>query len=177
MSSSPIFYWNEKLGKSIPHELVLTWKITGAKTVVPHLLSLPVYTTFDAIASQSTIDSFLQTTNEFTIAQFDATAMGTDAFGCLVNMSGATSQQTSTTFGGLVGQVASASVMEASVFSGTYNATTVNANANSGSLTASTLETAFAVGAYGNLAFKMVASGLDALTSGIIVVRLLVVMK
>lgn len=163
--SQPIFYWNEKLGKTQAHKLVFEFQITAAKTVAPKPLGQPVLTTFDALASQSVIDTFLGTTNEFLLAQFDATSMGTDAFGMLVNL------------GGSLGQAASGVVMHASVFSGTYNATTVNANAIAGSLTASTLETAFAVGANGNLGVKLVAAGLDALTSGIIRVECQVVFK
>lgn len=162
--SVPVFMWNESLAKTIPHPLVFSYKITAAKTVVPHVQGLQsaVLSTFDAIASQSVIDTFLGTTNEFLVAQFDATSMGTDAFGCIVNMKG---------------QGAQAAYMNIRVYSGANLATEVTVAASGGSLASSTLETAYALGSQGNLAFKSVLSGVDALTSGIIECRLFWVAK
>jgi hypothetical protein len=102
------------------------------------------------------IDTFLGTSSEFTLAQFDATSMGADAFGVIVNMAG---------------QVASAGAMSAACKSGTGLATVVTRDALSGTLTASTLETAFAVGANGNLGIKIDFGNtpdFDGLTSGLI---------
>jgi len=162
----PIQYWNEKMGKSLVRKLELVWNITAAKTVSPALSGLPVLTAFDAIASQSVIDTFLGTTNEFLVAAFDATAMGNDTFGGIVNTSG---------------QAAKLAYMDARCYSGTGGSTEVlRASAASASLTASTLVTECALGANGNLAFKVDFGNtpdFDGLTSGIIVVKLMWVSK
>lgn len=157
--ANSIFMWQESLEKTVPHELKLCYKITAAKTVVPQLqgLQAAALTAFDAIASQSVIDNFLGTTNEFLVAAFDATAMGTDAFAVIVNMKG---------------QAAQIAGMDVRLLSGTNGATETIASANPGTLTASTLETAYAIGADGNLAIKTVLTGIDVLTAAQIVVTL-----
>ncbi len=153
--SVPVFTWNESLAKTIPHPLVFAYKITAAKTIVPIVQGLQsaVLTAFDAVASQSVIDSFLGTTNEFLVAAFNATAMGTDAFAMILNMKG---------------QAAQAAWVNIRIYSGSELGTEVTVAAVGGVLTASTLETAYALGANGNLAVKSVLAGVDALTSGII---------
>jgi hypothetical protein len=154
----PIQYWSEKVGKTVPRELELVFKITGAKAVSPAVQGLPVLTAFDAVASQAVIDSFLGTSSEFLVAAFDATAMGTDAFAGIVN---------------LAGQAASLVSVSAKVASGTAGVTQANYEfVSSAALTASTLVAECALGASGNVAFKLVSTGLDALTSGMIVVKL-----
>lgn len=159
-------YWNEKLPKSLPRKLELCWNITAAKTVSPCVAGLPVYSTFDAISSQSVIDGFLGTTNEFLVAAFDATAMGADTFGGIVNLSG---------------QGAKLVYMDARCYSGTGGSTEVErVVASSSALTASTLATECALGANGNMAFKVDFGNtpdFDGLTSGLIVVKLMWVAK
>ncbi len=88
MADTSLFYWNQKFGKTQPRELKLIWTITGAKTVSTVPIGAPVLTAFDAISSQSTIDNFLGTVDEFLIIDFDSTAMGADAFACIINMGG-----------------------------------------------------------------------------------------
>lgn len=160
-NDTSLLYYSDKLGKTIPRCLTLQWQITGAKTVVPLYPGLPVYTTFDAIAAQSTIDNFLGTTNEFLISQFDATAMGADTFGGIVNMLGQ---------GGKLG------AMEDMCYSATGGGTLVTrAVVSSTTLTASTLATECALGAFGNMAFKIDFGNtpdFDGLTSGMIIVKL-----
>lgn len=159
MSDTSLFYKNEKLGKTQVRVLHLPFKITAAKTVAQVPLGQPVLTTFDAIAAQATIDDFLGTSSEFTIAQFDATAMGADTFGGVVNM---------------LGQVKAVSMMEAVCYSAS-GATSVLRGCQGVGLTASTLETAYALGAYGNLAFKVDFGNtpdFDGLTAGQIIIKL-----
>lgn len=160
-ASTPLFYWQEKLGKTQPRIAIFAYDITAAKTVSPRVFGYPVTTTFDAIAAQATIDDTLGTTNEFLISAFDATAMGNDTFGGVV---------------GMANQASSLLWMEAKCYSGTGGSTMVERTVKaSSSLTASTLATECAVGAYGNLAFKVDFGNtpdFDALTSGLIVVRL-----
>jgi len=152
-------------------ELILKWNITGAKTSTPLPLNRSsVLTVYDAISSQSTIDDFLGSTNEFLIAQFDSTAMGTDAFGFLINMSGQAPGLTTTTNKAQAAQLLAATI---SLYSGANGATVVNEGVVSvTTLTSSSLSTQCAVGSYGNLAMRAILTGLDALTSGLIVARL-----
>lgn len=162
MADTSLFYWQEKFGKTQPRIMTLMWQITAAKTVSTVPMGTPVLTTFDAISSQSTIDNFLGTSSEFTIAQFDSTAMGADAFACIINM-------------GTPGQTYSAMGFEISCYSGTPPTTEVRRFSPAGGLTASTLETALGVGAYGNMAFKVDFGNtpdFDALTSGYILAHI-----
>lgn len=165
MADINLFYWNEKFGKTQPRYLTLIWEITGAKTVVTIPAGPPVLTTFDAISSQSTINSFLGTTDEFTVAQFDTTSMGADAFGCIINM---------------LGQAQAVTGFEISCYSGSGLTTEVRRASLPDGLTDSTLETAVGLGADGNIAFKVDFGNtpdFDALTSGLIIARVYWVSK
>ena len=157
MATSPgLFFWQDKIGRNNPHVVQFLFQITAAKTVSQLPQGTPTLTSFDAIASQSVIDDFLGTTNEFLAAQFDATAMGVDAFACICN------------FGG---QGDALYAVEAYVDDLT---TRVEKSLPSvATLTSSSLTNQCAVGANGNLAVRLVMTGLDALTSGIISVRFL----
>jgi hypothetical protein len=156
MAVSSLFYYNDQLGKVVPNELVLQWKITAAKTVVPIVANSAHLTAFDAIASQSVIDGFLGTTNEFLVAAFDATAMGANAFAVILDMNG---------------QAKSLLSVSARVLSGSNGATVAECGKVAEGLTASTLVCQGALGSQGNLAGRFVLSGLDALTSGLLEVR------
>lgn len=160
--------YNPVLTQGVGRLLTLNWKITAAKTVsaLPIAGGAASMVVFDAIAAQSTIDNFLGTTNEFLISQFDATAMGANATGIIVNMAGQAAD--------LVGFE---SVL--------YYTTTLPGDTNivrsinaSTTLTASTMTNECAVGAYGNIALKMSWSGtIDALTSGWIVAKIYLISK
>ncbi len=160
MTATSLFYYNDQWGKVVPRCLRLEYKITGAVTasaIVPNSGSL---ITFGAIASQAVIDDYLGTTSEFLVAAFDATAMGADAMGGIVQLGG---------------QAQAATMMVAECYSGTGGSTLVTRQVQAGTLTASTLETAYALGADGNLAFKIDwgnTPDFDALTSATIVVSL-----
>lgn len=157
MADTSLFYYNSAFGKTQPRSLKLIWSITGAKTVSTVPIGAPVLTAFDAIAAQATINDFLGTVDEFLIVDFDGTAMGADAFACIINMGGQASQ--------LLG-------FEIECFSSTGGSTLVTRSSLNAGLTASTLETACELGAYGNLAFKVDfgnSPDFDGLTSGMIV--------
>lgn len=157
MANGPsIFLFNANLPQI--KTMRLLWKITAAKTVSPLPISnSAVYSTFDAIAAQSTIDNFLGTTSEFTIAQFDATAMGADTFGVLVNMQG---------------QALSIQSMVARCYSNTGGLDLVTRQCQaSTTLPDSTNATEIAVGADGNIGLIVVFGNtpdFDGLTSGTI---------
>jgi hypothetical protein len=158
MSQASLMYWQDQHGKTQPRVLRLQYKITGAKTVAPLVPNSVALTAFDAIASQAVIDAHLGTTNEFLLAAFDATAMGNDAFAAIVDMKGQAKQVLH-----MVARCYSASN------------TVVTRQVQGGALTASTLETAVAVGADGNIACKVDFGNtpdMDALTAGTIEIEI-----
>jgi len=156
MPVSSLFYYNDQLGKVVANDLILQWKITAAKTVVPVVPNSAQLSSFDAIASQAVIDNFLGTSNEFLVSAFDATAMGTNAFAVIVDMGG---------------QAKSLLSVTARVLSGSNGATVAECGKVAEGLTASTLACEGALGSQGNLAGRFVLAGLDALTSGLLEVR------
>ncbi len=162
MSETSLFLYQDKFGRTQPRVLHLLWKITGAVTVVPVPIGVPVLTTFGAISAQSTIDNFLGTTSEFNYLAYDATSMGTDAMGVIVNMAG---------------QARRVDGVIARTYSGTGGATVYQAGAWANGITATTLETAAACGysssiaGSGNIAVKVnfaQTGSFDSLTSGFI---------
>lgn len=152
-------YWNDQLGKVDPNVTRLVFNITGAKTNSPAVPNSAQLNFYDALASQSVIDNFLGSpANQFLLAAFDATAMGTDAFGCIVN------------FQGQVKQLLSATV---TTYSGTGGGTVFPLRvAPVSALTASSLTTQAAVSSSGNVALRAILTGLDILTAGQIEVEL-----
>lgn len=146
--------WNESVQASQPLVLDYVFEITAAKTVkaVPSVL-----TAFDAISSQSVIDSFLGTTNEFLVAAFDSTSMGTDAFAMIINMGG---------------QAKSVVKVDAMLYTAAGAVTSEKHVLSSAALTASTLETKIAKGADGDIGVKLVLTDLDSATSGHIHVQI-----
>lgn len=155
-------YWSDAAQRGEALQLDLLYKITGAKTV-SDLNSNVAMTAFDAVASQAVINDFLGTTDEFLVAAFDATAMGTDAFAVIVNMAG---------------QSASLLSAEAVTYSGANGLTVLPAGiVSSASMTASSHTSECALGAFGNMAARFVLTGVDALTSGLIKVTLVYKIK
>jgi hypothetical protein len=152
--ATSLFYYNDQWGKVQPRILRLQYTITAAATSKPIVSNSASLTTYAAIAAQATIDDFLGTTSEFTVAQFDATSMGADAFGALVQMNG---------------QCKSVVMMVARCYSASN--TLVTRQVAGGTLTASTLETAVQRGADGNIGLKVDFGNtpdFDALTAGTI---------
>lgn len=153
-SSVSRMYWSDRLQSSQPIVTNLMFSITAATTVTD-LLRSPSLVTFSAIAAQSTIDNFLGTTNEFLIAQFDATSMGADAMGVIVNMGG---------------QVAEVYDMKAYCFSASNTIVTRQVE-DVATLTSSSLTTQIAKGANGNIGLKIDwgnTPDFDGLTAGTI---------
>lgn len=150
-----LMYWNDKAQSAEARVLHMIFKITAAKTVADQLGS-PTLSTFDAFASQSVIDTYLGTTNEFLLAAFDATSMGTDAFGGVIDM------------GGQVKEVVKMDIVS-------YTAGAVSAEKyvlSSSALTSTSLTSEVAKGSSGNVGFKAVLTGVDALTSGHVEVKI-----
>lgn len=166
-ADTPLFYRNEKHAKSQVRRLVLTFQITAAQTVNLIPRSIDVLTTFGPL-TQAQIDAYLSrpidgyvatSSTGFTAAQFDATSMGTDAFGGIINMNQ---------------QCRYVGAMKAFFFTGAGNTTsTIRGALGTANLAASTLENAVGRSPSGDIAFKLIGpSGLDALTSGIIQVEI-----
>lgn len=174
MAGPGLIYFNPALyGRE--DELILKWSITAAKTVSPlPINNSAVYAFQDAISSQSTINNFLGSTTEFTTTQFDSTAMGTDAFGCLINMSGESANVSGTISSTTTrAQASSVLALQISMYSGSNGATVVSEGVVAVStLTDSSLSTQIACGSAGNIAFRAILSGYDALTSGLIVAKI-----
>lgn len=153
-NTTSLMYWNDRLQSGQPRILRLMFNITAAKTVTD-VYRTPTLTTFDAIASQAVINTHLGTTNEFLLAAFDATAMGVDTFGGIVDMGG---------------QCAEVYSMVARCYSASNTIVTRQCE-DVATLTASTLATEVARGANGNIAFKVDFGNtpdFDALTAGTI---------
>lgn len=155
MSSTSLMYWNEKLPKTQPRTLKFMYDITGAKAMTSLVSGIPVLHSFDAIASQAVIDDFLGSTNEFLLAKFDATSMGTDAVAFIIDMKG----QAAKILSAKVSSILAAGTVD------------VSKQVQSSTLTASTLETKSELSSLGNIAVKAVLTGLDALTDGTVLVE------
>jgi len=156
MSQTSLVYSNDKHAKSQPRQLFFRLDVTGAKTNTKVPVGADALVVYDAIATQSVIDTYLGTTSEFLVAAFDATAMGANELGLIVDMKGQ------------CGKVVGAGVKfytEAGVIAVDLNAKAV------ATLTASTAISECAAGSLGNIAVKfMDITGLDAATDGYLVV-------
>jgi len=159
MSSVSLQPYNEVFIKGLPRQTVFMHAITGAVTVAARPLAgaTASLVVFGAIATQSVIDDFLGTTDEFDYLAFDATSMGADAMGMIINMKG---------------QAASLVGFESVCYSASGLTTAVTRTAlSSTSLTNTSLLTECAVGADGNVALKVDwgnTPDFDALTAGYI---------
>lgn len=159
MGDTSLFYYQDQLLKVNPRVLRLEYNITGAKAVSPIVSNSASYVFFDALSSQAQVDDFLGTEDEFLYTAFGSTAMGTDAFAGLVNLGGAN------------GQAAVVTQIVVKSFTGSNGGTQVIVQSQAAAM-ANTLLTKVEVGDYGNVAFQAVVAGLDALTSGTVVVEI-----
>lgn len=164
MSQTSLFYYQDQFLKGLPRTDRFVWKITGAGTnalIVQQSAALSTY----AALSQATIDAFFGSVNEILAADYDATAMGADAQGILLNYNG---------------QVQTLLSVTARCYSATGGSTLVTRQTQALGLTASTLETAAELTALGNIGIKLDwgnTPDFDALTSGTIDVEVLWISK
>lgn len=162
------YAWNDAIQASQYQELVFAWSITGAKAASLLNAGAPIAHTFDAgLDTLAEITAALpnMTTDEFTAATaWGSTAMGTDAFGFVIDMSGE--------YGAATGQARRVRFVECHV-SGTASSVPLIA-AFAGQQTALTnaLTNQCTVGSLGNIGGHIVVTGLDALTSGLILLRI-----
>ena len=155
MSNPSRIMWNDNIQRGEPLETKFLYKITGTKTVTNSSAASKVL--FDALSAQADIDDFLGTTNEFLLASFAATPMGTGAIGFLFNMEG---------------QVQELIAVKVKVLSGTDLSTIQQTAANVFTTVGATLACSFALGANGNVAGHTVITGLDGYTTGEVEVTL-----
>lgn len=156
MSQASLMYWQDQFGKALPRRDTLVYSISAAKTSALISAQSGVLSAYDAL-TQAQIDAFLGSTNEILATSYDATAMGTDAFGVIWDFNG---------------QCQTLVKANAYTATGTGLATQVPRIATNTGLTASTLSTAGALTTRNNVGLRFVITGLDALTSGLIVVEL-----
>lgn len=158
MSQTSLVFANEKHAKTQPRSLVFRLAITGAKAVSAVPVGADCLPAFDAL-SQAAIDAYLGTASEFLAAGLDATALGANDMAVLVKMSG---------------QAAKVCGAEVQLYAASGALTTTVNLAAVAALTASTPANECAVGASGNIALKIkdLDAGLDALTSGYIVLTI-----
>ena len=164
MSDSSLMYFQDKLGRTQPRILTLTWEITAAKTVSETPQGIPVLYSFDAI-TQASIDAFLTSpyvtsSSEFDGDAFDATSMGTDAFGGIINMREQADD---------VLWIDSKCNLDPTA-DGLIHNSDVKVTTLSTSALANNIEVA--VSSAGNIAFKQTVTGLDAATNGLIMIQI-----
>jgi len=156
MSQPGLFPYTSREGKAVRCTQLL-YKITGTTAGT----SLPIddargLFSFAAI-TEATIDAHLGTTSEFTTAQFDSTAMGTDAFAAIVDMGK---------------QCDELILVVARLHHGTEGTSLVTRTAlGDSTLTDSTLDTECEIGASGNVAARIdFGNSLDGLSAGQIII-------
>lgn len=152
--SVSLHLYSAKRGKQVQRD-VWAFDITAATTVSPLPIDdVSALTTFGAL-TQAVIDAHLGTSDEFTAAQFDATSMGADAFGCILDMGG---------------QADELERVVVKCYSGTAGATLVERSFKpSTTLTDSSLTSECALGANGNIGIKVDfgnSPDFDGLTAG-----------
>lgn len=156
MAQTSLFYYQDQYLAAMPRLDSVVWQITGAKAsslVLPNSAILGLYDTI----TQGVIDAFYGSVNEVLAAKYDSTAMGTDAFGVLLN------------YNGQVQKLVSAELRSST---GTGGATIVDRIVLDTGLTDSSLSTQATKTSLGNLALRFVVTGLDALTSGQLILDL-----
>jgi len=156
--SVSLFPYASNRSKQVQYDVFIL-DITGAVTQSPLPMDDRSCLALFAAPTQAVIDAHLGTSSEFTAAQFDATSLGADAQGILINMSK---------------QVEDLIFVNVRCFSSTAGVTLVErACKKSTVLTDSSLLTEAAVGAFGNLGIKIDwgnSPDFDALTVGQVVV-------
>lgn len=162
-ADTPNFYRNEKHAKSQAREIVICLQVTGTKTSAFLPRGIDALIAYDAV-TQQVIDDYLtrpfdgytsSSSTGFTASQFDATAMGANVIGGVVNMNQ---------------QAAYVSYMSASFATGGTTVTQIADGATG--LPASTLSTAVGISPAGDIGFRAILTGLDAATSGVVVIRI-----
>ena len=91
-NSSGLSYYSPDLADVDARKVDVIFEMTGVATAVPIPDAGGTLGFFGPLTTQSEIDDFLGTTDEFDVADFNATSMGADAYGVLINMGGQADQ-------------------------------------------------------------------------------------
>lgn len=151
------YWWNESVDNAQSGIINLAWQITGAKTL-KEIYGNPVLFGFDTNAgdlTQAKVDAFFPDNANEVVAgtMFGATAMGTDAFGVILNMSG---------------QARRVKLAEAIIHGGVGDAPLSDFAVGTKTAPTDALTNTAYVTAKGNIALRFVLTGVDALTAGVI---------
>lgn len=162
----PLFLKSDALQRSQPNKVALMYVITGAKAGRFVALTFPpALVGYDAASlTTAIINAFMLSQQDPAPAGdipgdtcFDSTSLGTDAIGFVLSMQG---------------QAKQAVAMKATVQLGTSAPVEILQEASQSALTSS-LSTAVAASASGNMYGRIVSTGLDAATSGYVLIELL----
>jgi hypothetical protein len=154
------FPYSSRRGKEV-HVSEFRFTITGTNTTTNLPIDDVAALSGQAAAAftQAIIDAHLGTTDEFTAAQYDATSMGADAQGIIIDMGK---------------QVDELLMIEGVCYSVTGSTQSFVADGITSTLTDSSLQTECALGASGNVGVKIDwgnTPNFDGLTAGQIVLR------
>lgn len=151
----PIIMKSDKIARCQPQELSFYYLLTGAKTNASlALLNYPILLGYDATAlTQALVEAFLGHTSSAACATiFDATSMGTDTIGGVIDMAGQVDK--------ILGYRATVT----QTAGGTPANTSLLVQASQAALTSSNTS---AIAAYdGDIYFRAVAGNLDSATAG-----------
>ena len=153
---------NDSLARHQKASIELIYNITGAKAGKFAPLAPQALVAYDAsVITQAAIDALLGSTNEILASVFTSTAMGTDALGLVLDCNG----QIATVHSVEIRSLAD------SAQAGQLGAVTALTNASLAAI--ARIEKS----ALGNLGLQLVVTGLDAATSGQLVIKILVDLK
>ena len=151
--------WSSSLARAEPYILHVEFAITAAKTFRALSAGYPALPFADAL-TQAQIDNFLGSSGEISVLKYDATAMGDDMFGCIIDMKGQCAELESVFY---------------VCHSGTGGLTSVSGKIAAGTMADSTASTGALLSANGN-PYVRIAFGntpdFDALTSGVVTLQL-----
>ena len=162
MATPSFILVNDSLARHQKAHIELIYNITGAKAGKFAVLAPQALVAYDASTiTQTQIDALLGSTNEFLASVFTSTAMGTDALGIVLNCGG---------------QIAAVHSVEIRSLADSANAGQLGVVA---ALTNASLAAIARIekSALGNLGLQLVVTGLDAATSGQLVLKILVDLK
>lgn len=149
-------YWGDKAGRGQPRRSTFLWKITGAAT--QKNLNANASLAQSGAITDAAVATFLgETSSPFLADSFDATSMGADVFGGVIDMGG---------------QVQELYGMRAEVLTADTGATVVKGGEAAANLTATLLTECAAKN--GNIGFKVNfgnSPDFDGLTAGLIIVE------
>lgn len=153
---------NDSLARHQKAHIEVIYNITGAKAGSFAALAPKALVAYDASTiTQAQIDALLDSVNEFDAADFTGTAMGTDALGLVLDCGGQIAAVHSLEIRSLVGTTQGGQLGNVTALVNTSLASVARVEKS----------------ALGNLGLQLVVTGLDAATSGQLLLKILVDLK